>query len=368
MGLRGRRLAAAPGNGRKRLTIMAKLRIGPRTIGFGGPCFIIAEIGVNHNGDLGLAERSVRAAAEAGADAVKFQTFQTDRLVSKAARRAAYQETGGGDDQASLLRELELSFEAHERLKSLCDDLGVVFMSTPFDEESLDFLVRIGVPALKFGSGDLDNFFLLERAKATGLPLLVSTGMSDLVEVAATVSFLREGSAAEFALLHCVSSYPAPVEAQNLRAMPMMHAAFDAPVGFSDHTRGIGAAIASVAFGAAIIEKHFTLDQNLPGPDHKVSLEPNVFRTMVGAIRDAEGALGEARKAVQACECDVRKVARRSAHAARDLEAGTALKREDIVMKRPGTGMQGRDALALVGRKIAKCILNDTVIQKDSLL
>lgn len=347
---------------------MADVQIGPHIIGVGRPCFVIAEIGVNHNGDLALAERSVRAAADSGANAVKFQTFQTDRLVSKAARRAAYQESADGDDQASLLRALELSFDAHERLQRLCEGLGLIFLSTPFDDESLEFLVRLGVPALKFGSGDLDNFLLLERARASDIPLLVSTGMADLTEVADTVAFLRERPSTEFALLHCVSSYPAPVEAQNLKAISTMRAAFGVPVGFSDHTLGIGAAIASVVLGAVILEKHFTLDRGLPGPDHKVSLEPRTFRTMVAAIRDAEAAQGEAHKTVQPCERDVREVARRSAHAARDLAPGTVLTREDIVMKRPGNGIQGREALALIGRKLTEHVPEDTVLRKAGLL
>jgi len=332
--------------------------IGERHVGPASPCFIIAEVGVNHNGDPAMAEACVRAAAAAGADAVKFQTFRAGRLVAPGAPKAAYQQatTGAEGDQLSMLDELELSPAAHQRLQRVCADEGVLFLSTPFDAESLQLLLNLEVPALKFGSGDLDNFLLMGAAKASGLPLLVSTGMSTAAEVAETVAFLREDAAAEFVLFQCVSAYPAPAAAQNLRTMPAMAQLFGCAVGFSDHTDGIGAAVAAVTLGACALEKHFTLDRLLPGPDHGASLEPDDFLRMVRAVRDAEASLGGSVKSVHEVERDIRSVARRSVVAGRDIAEGETLQLSDLDMKRPAGGLSGRDLRVLAGRRTVRAL------------
>lgn len=331
--------------------------IAGRDVGPGRPCFIIAEVGVNHNGDPAMAEACIKAAAAAGADAVKFQTFRAERLVASGAPKAPYQQaaTGGEGDQLSMLSALELSRETHERLQRVCADEGVLFLSTPFDMESLRLLLELNVPALKFGSGDLDNFLLMGAAKASGLPLLVSTGMSTVAEVAEAVEFLRE-DAAKFVLFQCVSAYPAPTTAQNLRTIPAMAQLFGCAVGFSDHTEGLGAAVAAVTLGACALEKHFTLDRSLPGPDHRASLEPEDFARLVRAVRDAEASLGEAAKTVHEVEWDVRSIARRSVVASRDIAEGETLQLSDLDMKRPAGGLSGRDLRALSGRRTVRAL------------
>lgn len=316
---------------------------------------MIAEVGVNHNGDPELAEACIRAAAAAGADAVKFQTFRAELLADAQAPLAPYQERNGqgGQDQRAMLRALELDLGCYPRLRSLAESLGLVFLSTPFDRPSLEFLVRLGVPALKLGSGDLDNFPLLAAARASGLPLIVSTGMADLREIADTVAFLSD-KAAEFALLQCVSAYPAAAEAQNVRSIPALAKRFGVPVGFSDHTSGVGAAAAAVALGACIVEKHITLDRSLPGPDHLASLEPDGFKDYVLALREAQASLGAGEKQVQPQELEVRAVARRSAVALRDLPAGEALALDAVDMRRPADGVSGRELLSLLGRRLVR--------------
>ena len=260
----------------------------------------------------------------------------------------------GVGDQRSMLEALELSAEAHVRLQALCRELGVTFLSTPFDDESLDLLVGLSVEAIKIGSGDLDNHPLLLRAKAAGVPLIVSTGMSTLLEVAQTVELLGGPGAANLALLQCVSAYPAPASAQNLAVIPHYAALFSVPVGFSDHTLGLGAAVAAVTLGAKIIEKHFTIDRALPGPDQKASLEPAQFAQLVGAVRDAEAAIGRPVKRILEEERELRTVARRSVHLARALTRGEAIVAADLEMKRPGGGVGGAECLGLIGRLSAR--------------
>lgn len=327
------------------------VRIDGRRIGQGERCFIIAEVGVNHNGDPALAEACIDAAAAAGADAVKFQTFRPDLLADEDAPLAAYQarevQAAG---QLEMLRDLDLPRSAYGPLKARSEKLGLVFLSTPFDEESLGFLVDLGVGALKIGSGDLDNYPLLARIRASGLPLLLSTGMSTLAEIDRTVAFLREDPDMEFALLQCVSAYPAPAEAQNLRTIPAMAGRYGVAVGFSDHTDGLGAAAAAVALGAPLVEKHLTMDRDLPGPDHRASLDPAGFAAYVRAIREAEAALGVAEKAVQEVEQETRRVARRGAVAVRTISAGQALTLDDVAMRRPATGVSGAALLQLLGK------------------
>src|SRR5690606_33903649 len=289
-------------------------RIGTRRIGPGQPVFIIAEAGVNHNGRLDLAHRLVDAAADAGADAVKFQTFRAERIASASAPRAKYQvaSDSGDQSQVEMLKALELEPGDFRELAEHARERGLVFLSTPFDSESVDLLATLPVPAYKIGSGDLTNMPLLQRVAALGLPVILSTGMATLGEVEEALTWLRQAGDPPVALLHCTSAYPAPYDALNLRAMETLRQAFGCPVGYSDHSLGIEVPVAAVAIGACILEKHLTLDRSLPGPDHAASLEPAEFSLMVQAIRHIEVALGSPVKAPQPVEEDVRLAARKS--------------------------------------------------------
>lgn len=309
-----------------------------REIGPGQPCFIVAEAGVNHNGDIATARQLVGVAAQAGADAVKFQTFDADRLVTVNAPKAAYQlqATGAEETQRDMLRRLELSVSAHRELMTCCGEKGILFLSTPFDEESADLLESLGVEAFKIPSGEITNLSFLAHVARKGRPMIISTGMATLEEVRAAVETVR---GAEIVLLHCVSSYPAEPADANLRAMETLRREFDVPVGFSDHTSGIEVSLASVVLGACMVEKHFTMDRSLPGPDHRASLEPAELTTLVQGIRNVESALGHGRKEPAASEANTAAVARKSLVAARDIEAGTRLTAELLDCKRPGTGL-----------------------------
>ncbi|MBI4182466.1 MAG: N-acetylneuraminate synthase [Proteobacteria bacterium] len=334
------------------------MRIGDREIGPDRPCFVIAEAGVNHNGDVALARRLIDAAAAAGADAVKFQTYRTELVVAREAPKAAYQEraTGADEGQFEMLKRLELPFAAFAELSGHARARGILFLSTPFDAESLAFLVSLGVPALKIASGEIDNVPLLRRAAASRLPLIVSSGMAALAEVEAALATLRGAGAREVALLHCVSAYPARAEDANLRAIPALAARLGVPVGFSDHTEGIAVALAARALGAAIVEKHFTLDRTLPGPDHAASLEPGRLAEMVRGLRAVESALGDGIKAPRAGEAELRLVARRSLHAARALAPGEAVDEAAVVALRPAGGIGPSEIDRVVGRRARRAI------------
>ena len=259
-----------------------------------GRCFIIAEAGVNHNGDLALARQLVIAAAAAGADAVKFQTFQAGHLVTADAPQADYQarNTGRTESQFDMLKRLELPLEAFAELAGLCAEMGIEFLSTAFDEESADFLAGLGMRCFKIPSGELTNLPFLRHIGAFGRPVIVSTGMGTIEEAETAVATLREAGSGPVTVLHCVTRYPTPAEEANLRAMHVLRHALGVPIGYSDHTEGIEAPVIAVAAGACVIEKHFTLDRDLPGPDHKASLEPGELAEMVHALRRAEVLLG----------------------------------------------------------------------------
>ncbi len=320
--------------------MVSALQIGDRSIGAGYPCFVIAEAGVNHNGQLDVALQLVDAAVEAHADAVKFQTFKAIRLVTSTAPKAAYQQrnTGDGGNQLDMLRRLELSPDDHQRLIDHCAQRGIRFLSTPFDHDSVDLLDELGVQAFKVSSGDLTNLPLLEHLARKRKPIILSTGMATLGEVEQAVHTL-EATEAAFALLHCVSNYPAEHNETNLRAMLTMQAAFGVPVGYSDHTLGNEVCFAAVALGARIIEKHFTLDRNLPGPDHAASAEPNELCHLLQGIRRIELALGDGRKVPTPSELKTAEVARKSLVAACDIPAGAVFTEDLIAIKRPGTGL-----------------------------
>ena len=303
--------------------------------------YVIAEAGVNHNGSPELAMRLAAAAKAAGADAVKFQTFRAEKLASATAAQAAYQKENMGDtgSQLAMLKRLELSREDFRQLKAYCDSIGITFLSTAFDDESLDFLEELNLPVLKIPSGEVTNLPLLERLAATGKPLLLSTGMFDMDEVAAAVTLLKEKGAGDICLLHCTTAYPAPVDGVNLRAMVAMAEAFGLPVGYSDHTEGIQVPVAAVALGARVIEKHFTLDKTMEGPDHKASLTPDELAAMVAAVRSVERALGDGVKAPTPAELQNRAVARKSIVAACPIRRGEVFTEQNLTTKRPGDGL-----------------------------
>ena len=334
--------------------------------------FFIAEAGVNHNGDPELAKRMVEVAHWAGADAVKFQTFSTEKVVGRNAQKAAYQEeqTGGGS-QYDMIKPLEMSHELHRTLFDRCRELGIEFMSTAFDEESADFLVELGIRRIKIPSGEITNFPFLRHLARVDLPLILSTGMATMDEIFEALEVigqtrLEQGYQAALSdvltILHCTSNYPAAVSDVNLRAMRTIADRTGYPVGYSDHTLGTAVSTAAVALGAQIIEKHFTLDSNLPGPDHRASAEPDELKRLIGQIRDVEQALGSTDKAPTEAEMNVRAVARRSVTAARDLEAGHQLASEDLALMRPGTGIPPKQLADVAGRRLKSGVAAGTPI------
>lgn len=348
---------------------MTPVSIAGRLVGPGQPCLVIAEAGVNHNGDLGLARRLVEAAARAGADAVKFQTFSPEALASDAAPKAAYQRraTGGGESQLDMLKRLALPREAHEILIRDCRERGVLFLSSPFEEASADLLAALGMPAFKIPSGELTNLPFLAYVAAKGRPMLVSTGMATEDEVAAAVDAIRAAGGPGLVLLQCTSAYPAAPADANLRAMQAMAARFGCPAGFSDHTLGPVVATAAVALGACVIEKHFTLDRGLAGPDHQASATPEEFAALVRAVRDVEAALGDGRKIPAAAEAETAAVARKSLVAARDIPAGAVVIDDMLAVKRPGTGLPPSDRPRVVGRRAARRIPAGALITPEML-
>lgn len=327
------------------------------------PALIIAEAGVNHNGDSDLACRLIDAAVESKADAVKFQTFRTDSLASPASATAEYQkQRGGGESQAAMLRRLELSDDEFRSLARYAEHQGIVFLSTPFDTGSVDLLDQIGVPAFKISSGEITNIPLLRHVARKKRPVLLSTGMADLGEIDAAARTLLGGGVPDLVLLHCVSRYPAPADDVNLRAIETLRCAFRLPVGFSDHTLGIAIPIAAAALGACVIEKHITLDRQLPGPDHAASLEPDQFRAMVEGIREVEQARGTGIKRPSPDEEAMKAAARKSLTALRPIPKGSIITEEALAVRRPGTGIEPRWADAVIGRRAAVTIEPGAVI------
>lgn len=346
-----------------------EFEIGGHKIGSGHPCFIIAEAGVNHNGDPDIARRLVDAAVNAKADAVKFQTFKAETLVTEEAPKAQYQleTTDTSESQFEMLRRLELSDDMHRELMTYCQDIGILFLSSAFDLESVELLDSLGVAAFKVPSGEITNLPLLKQMAVLGRPIIVSTGMAYLSEVEAAVHTIEEAGNQEFTLLQCVSNYPANPSDVNLSAMATMSAAFGTPVGYSDHTMGSEIPLAAVAMGAAIIEKHLTLDQSLPGPDHRASLEPNEFAEMVRNIRNVEAAMGHGRKEPATSEADTASVARKFLVASEDLPAGTILTKGSIALKRAGSGLEPAMLSHLIGRTTKETIPANSLIKLEHL-
>ncbi|MEP6754339.1 MAG: N-acetylneuraminate synthase [Chthonomonadales bacterium] len=333
----------------------------------GNRCLIIAEAGCNHNGSEEIAIQLVDAARETGADAVKFQAFNTEALVTQIAPQAKYQSTNTGviESQFDMIKRLELSADAHARIAAYCGQVGITYLCTPFDEGSADMLFELGITAFKLGSGEITSLPLLRHIGYLSLPILLSTGMSWISEVEEAVRAVRETGNNDIALLHCVSNYPADPADINLRVLKTMELAFGLPVGYSDHTLGNEVAIAAVAVGARCIEKHFTLDRNMEGPDHTASLEPVELRRMIEQIRNVEAAMGHGRKEPAASEADTAAVARKSLVAARDLAAGTLLSTSDFAVKRPGNGLKPALVDLVSGRTLTRSIRQDDLITFD---
>jgi N-acetylneuraminate synthase/N,N'-diacetyllegionaminate synthase len=344
----------------------AGFAIGRGRVGGGAPCFVIAEAGVNHNGDPKLAHRLVDAAADAGADAVKFQTFNPELLVSAAARRAEYQRTdGGGETQLEMLRSLVLPQEVCADLKSHAEQCGLLFLSTPFDESSADFLAELGIPAFKIGSGEITNLPMLAHVARQGKPILLSTGMSTLEEVAHAVHTVRENGEPPLALLHCVTSYPAESADCNLLAMGTMRDAFGVPVGWSDHTIGTEIGVAAVSMGAELLEKHLTLDRTLPGPDHRASLEPDELSSLISGVRRVESALGDGEKRPTPSEMQLATVVRRSLHAKRAIKPGQVVGPDDIIALRPAGGLPPSRRPWVIGRSTVVAINPGEMLREE---
>ncbi|MEH1796634.1 N-acetylneuraminate synthase [Nostoc sp.] len=327
-------------------------------IGHEYPCFIIAEAGVNHNGSLDMAKHLIDQALEAGADAVKFQSFKSEKVVSSTAPKAEYQlqTTNPDESQLDMIRTLELSVEAHRELQSYSQKQGILFISTPFDEESADILEELNVPLFKIPSGEITNWPFLQYVARKGKPLIVSTGMSYLSEVEEALRVIRQVGCEQLVLLHCVSSYPTNPTEANLRAMHSMATALQVPVGYSDHTTGIEVALAAVALGACVIEKHFTLDKNLPGPDHKASLDPKELQALVKGVRTVECALGNGLKQPTESETNTRAIARRSLAVTCYVVEGTVLEPEMLTALRPASGISPTLQELVLGRKVTRSL------------
>jgi N-acetylneuraminate synthase len=332
-------------------------------------CFIIAEAGVNHDGDLNKALDLVDLAADAGADAVKFQTFSADRLVTTAAQKAEYQQrvTDPAESQYAMLKRLELSDDAHRVLLERARERGIEFLSTPFDEASCDFLDNLGICRFKVPSGELTNLPYLRHLARKGRPLILSTGMATLGEVERALDVVRGAGAVDVVVLHCTSSYPTHIDDVNLLAMVTMRAAFGVPTGYSDHTIGIEISLAAAALGAVVLEKHITLDASAPGPDHAASLEPAQLHALVRGVRNIERSLGDGVKRPTRAELEVARAARKSIVAARAIAAGQRIEEGDLTLRRAGYGLGAEVLPIVVGRKVRGDVSAGEVLELDDL-
>lgn len=345
--------------------------IGGRAVGPGEPCYVIAEAGSNHNRDLDTAKALIDAAAAAGADAVKFQTYTAEGLYSRRTPNPSYLNKDKLlKDQETvwdLIKRVEIPWEWHTALADHAAQAGIPFLSTPFEEAAVDLLETVGVPAYKISSYEITHLPLIEHCARTGKPLLVSTGMASLGDVERALDTANAAGCRRIALLHCAINYPPRFEDLNLRAIHTLAHAFQVPVGWSDHTPGHTADVAAVALGACLVEKHYTLDRNQTGPDHAFALEPRELAAMVTAIREAEASLGSTVKRVTAAEEEMYKLGRRSLVAARHLTAGQVITRDDIAVKRPGYGIPVHDLDAVVGRRVTESLPADEILQWEML-
>jgi N-acetylneuraminate synthase/N,N'-diacetyllegionaminate synthase len=348
--------------------MVSRVRIGSRWVGEGEPCYVIAEAGANHNRDLDTGKQLIDVAAEAGADAVKFQTYSAETLYSKHTPRFSYLEGVSARDTWDLIKAIELPREWLAELAAHAAARSIPFLSTPFDHRAIEELAALGVPAYKIASFEIVDLDLIGAAAAKGRPMILSTGLATYEDIADAVGACAAAGNGDVVLLQCASLYPAPPARMNLRAMATMRQAFGLPVGLSDHSLGIHVATAAVALGAAVVEKHFTLDRSLPGPDHPFAIEPGELRDMVRQIRDVEAALGDGRKLGPAPEeLEMHEKARRSLVAARDIPRGTPIDRSMIAVKRPGFGIRPKLAPLVVGRVAKVDIAEDTVLTWEML-
>lgn len=329
--------------------------------------FVIAEAGVNHNGSIEIAKELIDVAADAGADAVKFQTFRAESLVSKSAPKAEYQmqNTSPKESQYEMIKKLEIDERTHRALLDYCGQRNILFLSSPFDHDSIELLDKLGLKIFKVPSGEITDFPYLRHVGSLGKDIILSTGMADLEETGEALKVLiKAGTARErITVLHCNTEYPTPMEDVNLKAMQTIAKAFGVEVGYSDHTVGIEVAIAAVALGATVIEKHFTLDKNMPGPDHKASLEPAELADMIRAIRNINAALGDGRKKASLSEMKNKPVTRKSIVAARDISQGEILTEENIATKRPGTGLSPMIWSKVLNQKAKRDFKEDELIE-----
>ncbi len=327
--------------------------------------YVIAEAGVNHNGDVNIAKKLCLAAKEAGANAIKFQTWVTEKIITKNVKQASYQmkNTRNENSQFDMLKPLELSYNEFREVKAYCDNIDIQFVSTADEKDSLDFLIEIGIPFIKVGSGDIGNISYLRYIGTKHMPVILSTGMSSLADVEFSVRALRDGGAADIVLLHCTTNYPCPYDSVNLYAMDTLRNAFGLPVGYSDHTIGIEVSIAAVARGAQVIEKHFTLDRSMEGPDHLASTEPKEFKKMVEAIRNVEKAFGTGIKEPTIGEREISKVVLKRIVARKPISAGMMIKEDDICVKRNNTGLPASAWDIVVGTKARKNFAADEGIE-----
>ncbi len=328
--------------------------------------FIIAEIGVNHNGSVDLARKMIRSASECGVDAVKFQTFVSEDLVSENAKTAEYQENNTNENsQLEMLKKLELSYDDFFDLKKYAEEWGVVFLSSPFDIKSVDLLEKLNVSLYKLGSGELNNFELIDYVLKTNKPLILSTGMATLDEIRETYDYISNKQ--NLIILHCITGYPTSFEEANLNFIKTLQKELDVPIGFSDHSPGIELPIAAVALGACVVEKHFTLDKTLEGPDHKASLNPEEFKAMVSAIRNVEVAMGDGIRKFSENENEIKKVARKSIILNNDIKKGTVLEKEMLVIKRPGTGIAPKFINEIIGKSVNKDLKSNDILKWEDL-
>ena len=328
--------------------------------------FVIAEIGVNHNGSVELAKKMIKSASECGVDAVKFQTFNSESLVTENAKTAGYQEKNTNENsQLKMLKKLELTFDNFKELKEYALKNNVMFISSPFDFKSVDLLEKLDVPLYKLGSGELTNFELIDYVQKTDKPLIISTGMATLDEIKETHDYIENKN--NLIILHCITGYPTSFEEANLNFIKTLQNEFDVPIGFSDHSLGIELPIAAVALGACVVEKHFTLDKNLEGPDHKASLNPKEFKAMVDAIRNVEVAMGDGVRKFSDNEEEIKKVARKSIVLNNNVKKGTILKRDMLSIKRPGTGIAPKNINKILGKIVIKDLNVNHVLKWDDL-
>ncbi|WP_435627920.1 N-acetylneuraminate synthase [Candidatus Ferrigenium straubiae] len=335
-----------------------------------GKTFIIAEAGVNHNGDIGLAYQLIDAARKAGADAVKFQTFKTEKIVTRHADMADYQKENlaVSNSQFEMIKKLELSYDEFRELHTYCRRTGILFLSTPDEEDSLDFLAdELDIPWLKIGSGEVNNYPFLRRAAFKQKPIILSTGMSTLGEVETAMRLIREINQKELVVLHCTTNYPCPMNEVNLRAMLTLKEAFKIRIGYSDHTIGLEVPVAAVALGAEVLEKHFTLDKEMEGPDHKASMDPGELSAMVRAIRNIESAMGDGIKRPNPSEEKTKQIVRKRLVAACDLHAGRRLSENDLIFKRANSGIFAEHFELVCNRILHTAVNADQPVEWDDI-